>query len=321
MTDDAAIALRKTANVPLEWESNDFPELPLDRIEFTRRIVNILISIGYDVTTWNSVLDQDRISEEYFIVSSFIRETFTQPAEKNLTIALHQQFWRDDDFFERTKKLTSDPLTMVVTEEAERRLEELRPKTAGDLIEAIEKVYQKRWEQVHEFGVDRGAREKVLAVLFEEMARYNKKHSNKIEGKSKLKKFPAINDWKNGNWGGFRFRYRIGYGMDQQIHFPYLHPDQRSLLMNFMFQTSRLLKLPDYSLLAVLMIVSMIGAYIYCFGVEIWLIIVVPFSLWCGYLVLAHYNKRVWRNPNMTLGELADIIVESNCADYERMKG
>jgi hypothetical protein len=169
MTYEEARKFRETANVPLEWEASDLPSLPpLDRIEFTRRVVMVLRALEYPAA-WN-----DELSWGIF-----------QSPRLNQTLSEQLRFTvRPDTFF----LILDDEVHYYGTGY---RIQFDDP-TVGGTIELLGKNYCHLWDRVNRYGIAENARDNVLEKFLAAFRSSNNKSQSIPSDTTPLSECPSV---------------------------------------------------------------------------------------------------------------------------------
>jgi hypothetical protein len=168
MTYEEATAFREAANLPLEWEENEFPAPPLDRVEFTQRVVTVLRALEYpagwkDDLSW-AILQSPRLNQT---LSEQLRFTI-RPATLFLIL--------DDEahhYYTSGRINYCDP-------------------TVGATIEQMGENYCHLWDRVHRYGVVENARHNVLERFLATFRSPNNKSPKIPSDTTPLSECPSI---------------------------------------------------------------------------------------------------------------------------------
>jgi hypothetical protein len=301
MTYKEATAFRKAANAPLDWEeTNNLPALPLDRVEFTRRIVDVMRGYKKSLDSWDASTKRADIQNKGVLDS--LRTYLRFSVHPNIFMKLLSPPTTNDD----------DSHVNII-----QYISQDYPQTLGNIIEILETKYEDLWGKCYTHGVSDNARQNVLDTLYEMIQERSAKNSgNFSENLTVSNCLPQpmtvlyTKYWKSDDY------YKIANV--QTIE------EINNIELRFLGIESSFLGIPSHSLdnvaTAFLTLVLTV-VYIALFSVSWQLIVFLPIALLLSLNICFSMNKIVWKNPNMTLGQLADKIVALHCEGYIRMTG
>jgi hypothetical protein len=167
---------------------------------------------------------------------------------------------------------------------------------------------------VHEYGISENARQNVLEAIFETIKEYPTKSSDNLTESMTLKECSS----RPIMFASTKFWDAMDYFDSSNI------PQTQKTQEEIQTIEIRFLKfLPHTALFTVVFLVTTLLTlgYIAYFGTSWRLIWFIPFSLFASFLFCTRMVSVDWKNPDMTLGELADKIVALHCEGYIRMTG
>jgi hypothetical protein len=297
MTYEEATAFREAANVPLEWEeTSGFPTPPLDRVEFTRRIVTVMAEQKKKTfDSWKTPLVYEDIdSSDWAELSNSV----------HFFIHLHV-------FYKLAK---SHP----EKDNSHKNIKEIfiryYPKYIGEMITVLEDAYLEKWERTYKYGASENARKNVLEAIYETVKEYPSKKSDALtEGTimSECCSHPVI-------FADTKFwRVMDYFDMSNIQRTQETHKEIETVEIRFFGF------LPHYALYPVVLLCATLLTLLYTgyFGAGWRLAWFIPFSLFVSFMACARTISIRWKHPNKTLGELADKIVALHYDSHLRMKG
>jgi hypothetical protein len=296
MNYEEARAFREAANIPLEWEASNLPRLPsppLDRVEFTRRIVNVLEEHNKGILgSWESPF-----AREDFFSSSMWSEL-----SNSLRFFIHSHI-----FYKLEKTNTYKNIKEMFIQSY--------PKSIGEMIDVLENAYLEKWERTYKYGASEHAKQNVLEVIYEVIKEYPSTTSSDDLTQdtllSKCSSRPVI--FANTKyWNAMDYFDMSNIPRTQKIHNEIQTVEIRFLGF-----------LPHYALYPVSLLCATLLTLLYTayFDAGWRLVWFIPFALFVSFMVCARAISVVWKNPNRTLGELADKIVALHYDSHLRMKG
>jgi hypothetical protein len=310
MTYEEAIAFREVANVPLEWEeANERPAPPLDRVEFTRRIVKVARKHVETADAWDDLLAYKKagVSEFPFHQKQMQEHGLFADLSRRLCFDVSSRIFIDakqvaeaaeKEFTEATEK--GKPLARMARLAAFKALQDVSSKSLGEMIERLERAYQEQWENVHRYGVAEGARQSVLEVIYQSIRESNTR---------------LLDDFTETNTVSQCFSKPRYISLQQFYGIKFLY---------FGIVETRLLGfLPIYFLFPFVLLSTYFLTWLYIayWGASFMLIWFIPFALFISFLLCSKTMAQFWKNPNLTLGDIADKIVSWHCEQYSIMLG
>jgi hypothetical protein len=308
MTYEEAIAFREMANAPLEWEQvNDLPTPPLDRVEFTKRIVNATRKYIENAEAWDDPLIYKKEGASEIPLQQMQEHNFHADLSRRLRFEVSSRIFIDT---EKMTKVAEEKLTearekgkafkKISRLAAFKALQDVSSKSLGEMIKRLERAYQEQWENVHRYSVAEGARQNVLEAVYQSIR----------ESETRL-----LDNFTETN------TLSQCFSKPQFIHF-YKFPSMTHLY--FTIITMRMLGfLPIYFFLPLVLLSTYFLTWLYIayWGASFMLIWFIPFALFISFLLCGKTMSQSWKNPNLTLGEIADKIVAWHGEQYTTMTG
>jgi hypothetical protein len=285
---------REVAGLALTWEANDLPPLPQDRVEVTRRILAILVQRGYDISSVDNLLFADKKLNAIFLDEHHLAVEIRK--------ALHIDIRSSDiSTYRSVHEIRMQPMENTGFVNPKNIIESIQNQKLGDFIDYIEQIYQKRWRQSNFYGADKNAKENILTIFLEKLTLKDDTLTIETIKSMTLSDFPA--DTK-GIWI-VQSDEEVGYRFTELLE----------------VHVNRYFALP--SLLPCLITVAAIIITLRLGGTGVTVFLVTLGSLWLGLQTMRLFASSLpsisWKDPGMTLGELAERVVEHNTMAYARM--
>jgi hypothetical protein len=298
MTYEEAFAFRKAANVPIEWEdTSGSPPLPLDRVEFTRRIADVMREYKKSLDSWDALAKRKDIQSKGVLVS----------------LSTYLRFAVNPNVFTKPLSLTSNDSYVDMV----KYISQNHPQKLGNIIEKLETKYKDLWEKCYKYGISDNARQNVLDIIHEIVQERSTKFISDLSENLILSDclYQPVTLLHTRYWKSDDYYKIANVQTIDEIH---------NIELRFLGIESPFWGIPSHSLdqvaTAFLTIVLTV-VYIALFGISWQLIIFLPIALLLSLNLCLHLTEIVWKNPKMTLGEIADKIVALHCEEYIRMRG
>jgi hypothetical protein len=305
MTYKEATEFREAANVPLVWKDNDLPApFPIDRIEFTRRIVEGVQSFVEGTVAWNAPLRRRKNDTE--------RTTGKPKFEVHLFSGLRPFDFSIRDYEGYRINLPdpseSDPPSENTREHPEEPADIVDPieEILGNLIEELETKYFGLWLAACRYGLAEEAKYNVLEVICTTLRQYSGDKTQQLEENTTLSQF--YHPFFISNL--FDFYEKIQSLPSNNLS---LTDTYETLFFNIPSCLS--------PLIVIVLMALLIALYVYLFNVNGGLVLFAPFAFIVAYITCSLFltSQSKWKHPQATLGEVADEVVSLHQALYLRM--